>query len=418
MLRSNRGAARVSVVWMISVGVVALVALFFGFVAQSDLSAQETVAEKAVADKAEAEAAFTEANELKRDVSVVLGFYDRASADPQSDIEAAKAKLGELRSTFSDLTDTDADFESVLPKMIAAYDQRGTEIASLQAQIESLNASVQTANAAAGQVQQSKDQVIADLRSQLSDEQQNSTQRQQELEDRLSDANDSLQERDAELRSVRDAMVELRREFEQKERYTSARILALNDGLKFLSEEFASNPDGSIVEVSSVTPVAWIDIGANQRLTRGTRFDVEGGPAGSRKLKGTVEVEEVKPNSALVKIASVTDALDPIVPGDVIINAIYDPSGTRNAVLCGNFSGRYNRTELEALLSNMGVELQDEIGPTTHFLIVGSKLYKDPETGEPLEEPLDPSELPVYKQAEAEQVMIVPLENIRHFFRL
>ena len=62
--------------------------------------------------------------------------------------------------------------------------------------------------------------------------------------------------------------------------------------------------------------------------------------------------------------------------------------------------------------------VQPKLELTTHFLIVGSALYRDPETNEPLEEPLEPSELAAYKDAEALGVQIIPLQDIREFFRI
>ncbi len=95
MLRSNRGAARVSAVWMICVGVVALVALAFGFISQSDKKQVENTAAADKIAKAAAEDRATEAAEKKRDVSVLLGWIDEKSADPESDLDAARARLAD-----------------------------------------------------------------------------------------------------------------------------------------------------------------------------------------------------------------------------------------------------------------------------------------------------------------------------------
>jgi hypothetical protein len=65
----------------------------------------------------------------------------------------------------------------------------------------------------------------------------------------------------------------------------------------------------------------------------------------------------------------------------------------------------------------MGIHVQPKVDITTHFLIVGSELWNDPETNQPLEEPLQVSDLPEYKEAEALGVQIIPLQDIREFFR-
>ena len=101
----------------------------------------------------------------------------------------------------------------------------------------------------------------------------------------------------------------------------------------------------------------------------------------------------------------------------MIINPLYDPSGGRNAILVGRFSGAYNRGELTMLLERMGIQVQDSLDATTHFMIVGSEIYTDEETGEPLDDPISPSDLPVYKDAIELQVQVIPLQDIREFFK-
>lgn len=418
MKRSNRGAARISAVWMISVGVLFLAALAFGFITQGDLSAEKKASESARISQADAEARFEKANEVKRNVSQALGWYDRESADPESDVAAAKQALEDLRTTFTDLGPTDKDFETAIPKIVAAYNQRGRKISELEARIQTLQNEVSTAQATTAQVQQDKDQLIASLQQQLADEQQNAAQRQSEVEGRLTTAQDQLSERDAELRRVRGEMAQLARDFDAERRVFQTRIASLSDLTKFSKEPFADNPDGKVIEVSQSLPVGWIDIGANQRLTRGTRFRVESSTPGSRRFKAWAEVTKVEANRAEVQFTDLADRFDPVVRGDVIINPLFDPTGERNAVLAGRFSGEYSKKDVIALLERMGIHVQDKLELTTHFLIVGSALYRDPETNEPLEEPLEPSELPVYKEAEARQIPIIPLQDIRDFFRI
>jgi hypothetical protein len=85
-------------------------------------------------------------------------------------------------------------------------------------------------------------------------------------------------------------------------------------------------------------------------------------------------------------------------------------------VLAGRFAGQWNEAQLKALLSEMGITVQEELGLDTDYLIVGSELYADPETGEPLEESMPVSELAVYKDAEAKGVLILPIRDLRNYF--
>ena len=417
MTRSNRGAARISAVWLISVGVLFLAAMAFGFIAQGDLSTERDNVEAANARAAVADARFDEINNLKRDVSVALGWYDRASADPVSDVEAVKRALEDLRTTFPDLSNTDADFETALPKILAAYEARGRKIGELEQRVSGLEGDVATAQAAATQVAADKDQVIAGLRQQIADDAQNASQRQTDLETRLASANDQVSERDTELRQARADLAAAQRSFTDEKKILDSRIAALTQTASFAADPNNQQPDGKVIEVSSQLPLAWIDIGASERLTRGTRFRIEASMPANGRLKAWGEVVRVEEGRAEMVVSDLVDPYDPVVSGDVIVNPLYDPVGGRNAVLVGRFSGAYNEAEITRMLERMSINVQPEITITTHFLIVGGELWNDPETNEPLEEPVQPWDLEVYKEAEALGLQIIPLQNIREFFR-
>ncbi len=418
MISSKRGVARVGLVWLVIVGVLLLAALAFGFIAQSDLSSLRHELDQAKQEKAALETQLAESVDARRNLSQLHGWYDRASADPSSDVEAVRRSLEGLREAFTDLGPSDKDYETALPKIRAAFDARGVKIAEVETRVQTLQNEVQAAQEALARVQGEKDQVIADLRSQLADEQQNAAKRQQELEGRLQEQQKLVADRDSELRSLRDQMESSQRSFDKEKNLLNSRIAALANTTIFATPEYANNPDGKVLEVSRRLNIGWIDLGANQRLTTGTRFRVEGGPPGNRHFKAWAEVTEVEPSRAEVAFSDLADAFDPVVTGDVVINPLYDPKGSRNAVLAGRFSGVYSKDELIALLQKIGVQVQDELDYTTHFLIVGSELYNDPLTNEPLEEPLKPSALPVYRDAVAQHVQIVPLQDIRDFFRI
>jgi hypothetical protein len=89
-------------------------------------------------------------------------------------------------------------------------------------------------------------------------------------------------------------------------------------------------------------------------------------------------VTNVEDRRAEVRFTEVADPYNPPVPGDVIYNPLYDPSGERTAVLAGRFSGQFNEAELKVLLSQMGITVQDKLTLDTDYLIVGSELYHGP----------------------------------------
>jgi hypothetical protein len=418
MPRSTVGKARISIVWMVTVGVLFLVAIAFAFIAQNELSVERDNVVTARAEAAQMTAQVAEVAEVRRNLSTVLGWYDRTSADPQADAAGARKALEELKTTFPDLGAAEKDFETAIPKILAAHNDRARKIAELETRVKGLEGELAAAQGATAQVTAEKDNTIAGLRQQMADEQKNGEQRVAELESRLEQARTQLSDRDGELRKVReDAGLAARRNEGQKAVY-EARIADLARVTQFAREPHATQPDGRILDVSERLGTGWIDIGANQRVVRGIVFEVRSGQPGKSAVKGYAEVTDVKPNTAEVAFTGVVDRYDPPVAGDLVSNQLYDPVGGRNAVMVGRFSGTFNRADLEVLLGKMGIQVQAKVDKTTHFLIVGSEIWNDPETGEPLPEPMQPSDLAEYKQAESLGVLIVPIQDIREFFRL
>src|SRR5688572_21173783 len=223
MLRSNAGKARISIVWMVTVGVLFLVALVFAFLTQSDLTAERENVAAANAQAAQATSQVETVMAERRNISTVLGWYDRDSKDQQSNPEAAKKALEDLRGTFPDLGAAERDFESAIPKIIAAYDERGRKHAELETRIKGLESELSAAQAARDQVASEKDATIASLRQQMADEQKNAEQRVAELESRIEQSRTQLTERDGEVRKARDEAGQEKRRFDAQKAIDDAR---------------------------------------------------------------------------------------------------------------------------------------------------------------------------------------------------
>lgn len=418
MRSSRRGAARISAVWMIAAGVLALAALALAFIAQSDLSnAEDTVARAKQSEEAATAQAAQRAEE-RRNLSLLLGWYNRDSADPASDVEAVKAAMTELRGAFPDISATDADFESMLPKIRATLDSERAKVAELRSGIKRLEDEVAAANEAVGTVRDDKDQVIGELRAQYADLEKRLADREAELERRVAQAQDQLSERDASLReTVAEAEGQARR-FNRTLLEKDTRINVLSDQTQMLRAPFSDLPDGSVVEVSRSTPYGYIDLGADHRVSRGMRFRVESSGAGGAHTKAWAEVSEVFPDYSEVRIFDLADRYDPVTAGDRIINPLYDPDAERFAVLLGRFDGTYNKAQVVSLLERMGIHVQDELDYRTNYVILGAELYDDPETNEPLETPLSPTQLPAYKRAQNLGAVFIPIEQLRDYFRV
>ncbi|MFT5052321.1 MAG: hypothetical protein ACI8QZ_003754 [Chlamydiales bacterium] len=412
--RSQRGAARISAVWMIGVIVLFFVAMAFGYISQQDLTNAEARLAGAVASEADSVARADVEAKRSLDITKVLGFAPKDEIGARANLTAAAEGFGALKATFSDIDDSVTTFAETVPLVVAQYAAKGREIETLNSQISTLRSERDAARSSLNDVTAAKDGEIRDLQSQLTDATNAARDMQTELEERVASVTADRNDRDNQLRSARGELQDSQRDLYEEQQAATSRFKQLSKLLAFTKEP--SKPDGVILAASNDLGLAWINLGRVNRLKRGMRFDVVSGQANSDTHKGVIEVTQVDDTRAEVRMIDVTDPFDPIVTDDQIVNPLYDPTGVRNAVLIGRFSARYNEKELRLLLDEIGVAVQKRIDNDSAYLIVGEALYQD-ENGEAYEEPVQPSELPEYKQAQAKGVQIVSIRELESFFK-
>ena len=415
MTHSNRGAARVSIMWMISVGVVAILSLTYAFLQNGSLADAEMAATRAKSEAATAEDARLEDINRRRAISEVFGFNADDTVDFNSNLTAAGDSLELLRSVFSDLEESHDTYESIVPVVIAQYNAAQNNAS----QAESAAANAKSATAAAqstlSQVTADKDSVIRSQQSDISDAQAGFDTREADLSRQLTSAQDRVRELETELNQEKAKGRQDTRDMKAILNAKDTKLALLSDQTRPFRAPANLNPDGQVLEVSKGLPLAWIDLGSRDRLVLGTRFRIEAGNLGERTLKAWGEVIEVKEDMAKIRIFDQVDKFNPVVKDDYLLNPVYDPKGGFNAILVGRFSGLYGKAELTILLEKIGIHVQDELDLSTNFLIAGAPVMQDSD-GYPLEDPLEVSEMPVYKQAEADHVQIITLASIQDFF--
>ncbi len=415
MNRSRRGAAKISVVWMIAVVVMFLVAFVMAVAAYQDRAAALELQAAAIrSEQAELERA-QEASAEHTTLSQNVGWTDPNAATPDTNVDQLQAALDEYKSSY-DLGEDVKTLEGLLPKMRSAYLNIAKENNTLKQTIASLESEKSAIDQQMRSSIRGKDEEIASLRSQLSDSETAASSKQQELEGRVASLRAQVNTLDEEkLRIAADSDVALRQRGDEVQSLMT-RLNTQADKLNPI-EKSPELPDGKVLAVSK--DLAWIDLGTRDRLNTGMRFRVIDGQPGSERLKAWATVtDKIERDMAQVQLSEIADRFDPVVAGDILYNRLYDPRGERFAVLAGRFSGSLNESELTELLRDMNIRVQkDGIDINTDFLIVGSDLYVDPDTQEPLEEPLPVSELPVYKDAQAAGgITILPLKDLRAYF--
>jgi hypothetical protein len=415
MKRSQRGAARISAVWMIAVIVAFFVSMAVAFVAFDESGTLQADLDETKTKLAEAQASLDTELDAIRAISEIAGFYDDSTASARSEPAAMSEGLSSLKDAYPDMDPSIDTLQAALPVVIASFNGKQARIRDLESNVTQAQADAAAKDQTIRDITSSKDRELAALQSQLSDAEQAWADEKSGLERQVASVRSELTTKDSDYRGIQNDLDDLGRQMAEAESQMRARFNEMSRKLQFEREPEA--PDGEVLAVSPDLALGWINLGAHNRLARGTRFRVVSGTPGDTRIKAWAEVQRVEARMAEVRFVNQSDPFDPPVEGDIVFNPLYDPYGQRNAVLAGRFSGTFNEKELRALMSQIGIHVQPTIDLTTDYLIVGQEIYTDPETLEPLEEPLQPSDLAEYKDAVAQGLAIVPIKDVRTYFK-
>jgi len=414
MNRSRRGAARVSIAWMIVVLIAFFAALAMIFVFDGERTKAQNQRVTAEAARAEAETRYDAQREKVREISEVLGYYDHEVVSAESVPGDATEGMDQFKDGFGIADPSIVDFQIMSRRAVVEFNKKNDEIRNLQQTVATLQAEIEVKSQTLTSTVADKDTEIRSLTQQLNDANQAAATRAAELESEVASVRSTLSDTEGTLTRARAETDTAYRGAREREAEFVTRLENVTRKLEWQREP--ERPDGKILNVSEELGLAWINLGKKNRLYAGMRFAVVDGRPGDETMKAWCEVLEVNDDMSEVALLDIRDKFDPPTQGDIIYNPIYDPTGLRNAVLSGRFSGTYNENELRAVLEGINIHVQEKLDKTTDYLIVGAELYVD-EEGEPYEEPLQPSDLSEYKEAEAMGVRIVPIKLVTDYFR-
>ena len=414
MNRFTRGAAKVSIVWTICGAVAFLLALVMFFLTNGELATEVRKSQDLAAKLKLKEGESDERFKANRELSQKVGFYDEAG-EPRSDLKALDQGLKAFREAFPDVDPSVKTLAKALPIAIKAQKDLEARIKDQETQLASLRTENASKSKNLQEVAEAKDKEIADLRRQLADTEQAKTDQQAQLERQVAEANENFKDRDAKLIAARKALDDAGRKGAQREESLKTRLAEQGRKLDpFVKEPEAA--DGRILEVSRDLNLGWIDLGSKHRLPMGTRFRVVPSTPGDKHVKAWAEVTSIKADMAEVAFSDIADSFDPPSPGDVIYNPLFDPTGERHAVLLGRFTGSLGEKDLKALLAGMNIQVQSAVDKNTDFLVLGGEMYVD-EKGQALDQPRQPTDDPMYRDAVAQGVQVVQLADLRRYFR-
>jgi hypothetical protein len=404
--------AKVGVVWMIVILVAFLAALAAFFINNQELEKERNRATKAEAEKVEAENGRRAAVEQLSKVSTGVGFTEKSNA---SDPAAITEGLNSLRAAVPEVDTSTKTLQAAIPIVINQINALKTRNADLDAQVKSRAGEIETLQKTVRDNAAKAETDLAALRSQITDAEQQKNDQQQNYDKQIADLREQVKDRDSKWHLTEAQLAAKTREWEGDAETMRNRMSEMGRKLNPIVKE-PQAADGKVLSVSKDLGLGWINIGSRQRLPVGARFTVVSGTPGSTRVKANAEVTKVQGDMAEVAFTDQRDPYDPPTAGDVIYNPVYDPHGERHALLIGGFAGKYGEEQLKQLLSSMGITVQQKLDVSTDFLVVGSEMYTD-ENKQPVETPIQPSDLPVYKEAVAQGVQIVLLKDLRNYFR-
>lgn len=152
--------------------------------------------------------------------------------------------------------------------------------------------------------------------------------------------------------------------------------------------------DGKVNQVNALDNEVIVSIGRDKKAVLGMSFaiyddatDIREDPETGEYPRGkaVIEIIKVEPTYSRARIIESSEG-NPIVRGDVIANAVYDPNKTYKFVVDGLFdvdgdgvASRFERDTLEALIERWGGVLVEEIQGDTDFVVLGEKPILPPD---------------------------------------
>ena len=170
--------------------------------------------------------------------------------------------------------------------------------------------------------------------------------------------------------------------------------------------------DGSVANTNPSQNEVFISIGRRQNVILGMTFAIYGNATQIRpdaegnypQGKGAIEVVNVGETSSRCRVLFERTG-NPVVPGDVIANAAYDPTKVYKFLIAGNFDtnsdGRRTpgeRTEITALVEEWGGKTTEELEGDVDFVVLGEPPVLPPKPT--IDSPIEIVEIYIRKENE------------------
>jgi hypothetical protein len=300
-------------------------------------------------------------------------------ADGSSLLQVVQDMQGKVSQLEGQLTQADADRRRALEDLA----NESERVAKMQ---ESHNAAVSSLNTEIGTYKSEVDQ----YRDGINDTRKEMDARVERL---LADSRDQEAQLTERIRQLQDQNLVLQNQVAVLRGEKNKDILRPED-------EFAL-VDGQVAGIDGGSNQVYINIGRAAKVRLGMTFAVYGSVNEIRpddqgvypRGKASLEVIAVDEDSSTCRILNETRG-NPVVKGDVIANAVYDPMKTYKFLVWGNFDadrdGRVTpqeKMDIEAMVLAWGGEVVEELTGDVDFLVLGERplLPPTPRAGSPIE---------------------------------
>lgn len=405
-------AVTITILGALSLGLFVTTMVFYGNAqsAQGELdAANEDYKQFVSAQEREHAAIRTIRDEASRERKTVVGFLATNKSELMQTV-TGEASMGmtELRERLAGIEGAEGS------SLIGLIDLKNDQISTLETQLSAAEAERRAAQSAARDEADRVANIEGDFNSAAAD-MQNEVQVYADSNKQLSEGFIAIEQRRI------DQMESLRSDFTSRDQTRQAEIDELIQENIVLQDQIARllgeggvdriNPlneealvDGLINQVNAIDNEVMLSIGRNKKAILGMTFAVYDNATDIRIVENGLDDAFYPAGKAVIEIVRVEDTFsrariisssqgNPIVRGDVIANAVYDPKKTYKFVVDGLFdtdgdgiASRFERETLEALIEQWGGILVDEISGDTDFVVLGEKpiLPPQPTVGAPV----------------------------------
>lgn len=297
---------------------------------------------------------------------------DAFKATPPSTTDNIAATLRSMTNVIVELQNKNADLakaasdakaqaEEVVKTTTAQMEAVNQQIASIRKQAEDANATAQAVSA-------SHQNVLNENTATIEAQNRQYTEQLTALQTQLSDANRTI------TRLQED----------------NVKVLAKFNAVRPDAQQSTMRAaDGTIVKTSPDGTIS-ISLGAGQQIVPGMTFEVYDRVAGVPNIpatdelalpkgKASIEVLRVGPNTSECRLIRLSP-LSAVAEGDIIANLVYDKNVKYNFVIYGNFdlgrdgsASQADTTILRRLVTEWGANVQNQVGVSTDFLVIGAE---------------------------------------------